>query len=1237
MSRPPRLTHHELRHRVAILLSSDPSQRKSDRTAGKRRKVSSLSELWAYGDRTVVEFVRWPRGELQGGAEAARPYAEYALEHGAVAMLTQLTIEHGFDVHEFRWADGRSALHYLIDADRVNYLRNGWTIDWILNDEASNRSDRHGFTYLHGACATGKRDLAKRLIDESAEVVDVDSWKSSPLHLACQYRHEAVVKLLLDRGADPNQRLDRQGGAPLHALARLCLCECASHENFCDRRKPADEIVKMLLAEGADLELVDCHGDTPLQTAVASCDADLVHLLKAFIQTFQTRTRMTYDRYMQNLFVHIVHTFHLRQESMDYLREKRWELRRDVGESDADLIDSEHDEQFAADMAFEAGQLKRIEVKRGLSLYDLCQMDHRKGSIETRDRWSDWRCPELHELDYTRLIVKRYLANCRIRPHLESCAADIIRNDVQRPNSRGIYIRFDASVSNEILLDWCSKEDENNLSVPETPARRQEWRVWQIGWDDGKKSWDVRAVTSKQQHSTTITTTMSLGAEVDSWDDIEVSKSEDVRDFNQPQTAPSYHRGAKKSYIPQRSYRKYLTNPWIVGARCRFTGCDPNFDNSPQHSNTGQRRHRTFGAETQARRRHPRWPVSLRQRQPVERLRQRDQQQQQHNNGGGEAVLRRVRQAEDTPYDFLDSATMIFGVNNSILSVSSNDDSAAAAEVLFQDPRFQPQSVAVDRLTGKVYALDKRAGTLLVVDVASRNFTILMSDLLAPHEIVLDPAQGEMFILQLATSIVRANMDGSERRNIVSYMNISALAIDRGRQRLYWINDDRQIQSADYHGNDRATLFTDHTRIASLAVHGDRLYWLWPASAGASSNNSTLWRCRLSANDTSACSEHTVQPTPGLTNVTSIRSFSSPPSTTSTSNHPCSVQNGGCQQLCLLSSRRRAGRSCGCYLGHRQKPQDSRGCEPADVFLLYVANSYARAQLAEESFGWSGVDLILPTKLSLRPLQHKSVLDFEYDWINDALYFSDDSSIYATSLRGWSEQRTLLTVAAGYYYEDMAYDWVSGNVYYTEASLSPGNKHRLMMFSERNPRDFRRTVASFNYYGEFGVKGAPYSTLMDSIRGVLYFSAADTSGRDRVRNIYELAENGTRLDGRLTAKYVHEHRILALDQSAGRIYWIWEAERNRATLKWTETREPGLVTRRLDVDVDEPLRSVGVQGDWLYLGTARKISRVNKDTAEDAERLVPRYVERAGLIISGGPTRDRARTSTVFAKCANIK
>uniref|UniRef100_A0ABD2WV95 Uncharacterized protein n=1 Tax=Trichogramma kaykai TaxID=54128 RepID=A0ABD2WV95_9HYME len=34
-----------------------------------------------------------------------------------------------------------------------------------------------------------------------------------------------------------------------------------------------------VLKDGADLESVDRHGDTPLQTAVAGCDADLVRCL----------------------------------------------------------------------------------------------------------------------------------------------------------------------------------------------------------------------------------------------------------------------------------------------------------------------------------------------------------------------------------------------------------------------------------------------------------------------------------------------------------------------------------------------------------------------------------------------------------------------------------------------------------------------------------------------------------------------------------------------------------------------------------------------------------------------------------------------------------------------------------------------------------------------------------------------------------------------------------------------
>ncbi|KAL7296027.1 hypothetical protein TKK_0010582 [Trichogramma kaykai] len=119
----------------------------------------------------------------------------------------------------------------------------------------------------------------------------------------------------------------------------------------------------------------------------------------------ETRMILTYDQYLRNLCV--LRTFYLEPLSMDFLRDARWALRRGLEERYADWIDSEYDEQFVTDVAVEVARLKSIEVKEGLSLYDLCQMDHRKGSMEMKDRWSDWRCPELHELDYTRLKVRR--------------------------------------------------------------------------------------------------------------------------------------------------------------------------------------------------------------------------------------------------------------------------------------------------------------------------------------------------------------------------------------------------------------------------------------------------------------------------------------------------------------------------------------------------------------------------------------------------------------------------------------------------------------------------------------------------------------------------------------------------------------------------------------------------------------------------------------------------------------
>ncbi|KAL7304397.1 hypothetical protein TKK_0003196 [Trichogramma kaykai] len=218
------------------------------------------------------------------------------------------------NIHKI-FIDGKSAIHYLFhlnctyDSDlRIdNYLINPnldleqekksskyhaydepeakSVINFFLKDSEENHCDDHGFTCLHGACFSGDVEVVKRFVSQGVDV-NVDSYTCSPLHIACKYRRVDVVKVLLENGAEPN-RLDKEDkSTPLHALARLRVCDCAEFctDNIDDdkkekKRRPVEEIVDLLVAKGANIETRNARGFTPLESAVSLLDYELTKSL----------------------------------------------------------------------------------------------------------------------------------------------------------------------------------------------------------------------------------------------------------------------------------------------------------------------------------------------------------------------------------------------------------------------------------------------------------------------------------------------------------------------------------------------------------------------------------------------------------------------------------------------------------------------------------------------------------------------------------------------------------------------------------------------------------------------------------------------------------------------------------------------------------------------------------------------------------------------------------------------
>jgi ankyrin repeat protein len=128
----------------------------------------------------------------------------------------------------------------------------------LLDDGHNADEGGDSWTALIWAARSGSGDAITVLLDSGADVnlpgSTGDDWDATPLQHAILQRQPAAVRLLLDRGADPNL------GAASKSLAPLFL---ASGDT-----DPA--ILKLLLAHGADPTVEDENGATPLSHAVSA-------------------------------------------------------------------------------------------------------------------------------------------------------------------------------------------------------------------------------------------------------------------------------------------------------------------------------------------------------------------------------------------------------------------------------------------------------------------------------------------------------------------------------------------------------------------------------------------------------------------------------------------------------------------------------------------------------------------------------------------------------------------------------------------------------------------------------------------------------------------------------------------------------------------------------------------------------------------------------------------------------
>jgi ankyrin repeat protein len=123
------------------------------------------------------------------------------------------------------------------------------------------------------AAAVGDADWLADLLDEDASLVN--AWSADgaqPLHFAAFFGRVGAVRLLLERGAEVNAHARGFNGvAPINSAAA----------NDLKPNETCTELVRLLLAHGADPNAAQASGATALDTARFTKNEPLIALLEA--------------------------------------------------------------------------------------------------------------------------------------------------------------------------------------------------------------------------------------------------------------------------------------------------------------------------------------------------------------------------------------------------------------------------------------------------------------------------------------------------------------------------------------------------------------------------------------------------------------------------------------------------------------------------------------------------------------------------------------------------------------------------------------------------------------------------------------------------------------------------------------------------------------------------------------------------------------------------------------------
>ncbi|MED6276189.1 Low-density lipoprotein receptor- protein 2 [Characodon lateralis] len=373
--------------------------------------------------------------------------------------------------------------------------------------------------------------------------------------------------------------------------------------------------------------------------------------------------------------------------------------------------------------------------------------------------------------------------------------------------------------------------------------------------------------------------------------------------------------------------------------------------------------------------------------------------------------------------DFHYNLHMIFWtdtIQNKVFSVHMDGSNV---KVVLNVSVDYPENLAVDWVNNKLYVVEASVNRIDMVDFdGSNRVTLITENLGNPRGLAVDPTVGYMFFSDWESAngqpgLERAFMDGTNRYGIIgSKLGWPAgITLDIEAKRIYWVDSRYDyIETATYDGLHRKTVVHGGTLVPhpfGISLFEHNVYFTdWTRMAVIKANKFA---------DSNPHVIYTTSNTPhGVAVIHQLKQPQVP--------NPCSVDRGGCEQICVLSHRSDnggLGYRCKCRIGY-DLHADGKRCLAVRQFLLFSSQLAVRGIPFNLS---SQEDIILPVTGS--PSYFVGV-DFSAE--DDAIFFSDTAKdiIYKQKVDGTGREILAANRVEGV--EDLAYDWISKNLYWTD-------------------------------------------------------------------------------------------------------------------------------------------------------------------------------------------------------------